>query len=264
MHLALRAGIVVAQQKREPLGVSTVTMHDPEEMAVKASGDLVLGYAAAIILGARPSRGGAIQTASGIFVELRDRFFFLTARHVLDDYDRLRKHNPDLLAHLGQTQFNPHERLVYRDDDADLAFLQVSEQETADLGRWIYKPMDWPPAAPEVGDLVDIVGYPGVIRVHQGEKQFHFRGFRTQSEVTNINDRQFSCQFDREQWVELGESGGLDERNLGGVSGGPVFVFNKMVPRLVGLVAEHHPELDIMFIGRLDRVTARDLGLPDA
>jgi len=231
---------------------------------LRATGDLIVGYAYAAILAPRPSLGGEFHGASGVFVELRGRYFFVTANHVVShDFDAIRLREPNLVMHLGDAQFVPASRVIYADPDADVAFLEVTQAEAEAVGRWIYRPLLWPPEPPRVGDLMGIAGYPACIRMREGTRRVEFRGFATQTPLTSINDRQMLCAFNRAEWVELGVPGGLDEHDLGGISGGPVFVLGGIQPRLVGIVAEHGPDLDALYGGRLDRATPTLLGLPD-
>lgn len=175
------------------------------------------------------------------------------------DFKAIRNREPGLLAHLGDLQFDPDDRLVHRDPDADLALLEVTRAEAEAVGRWIYFPPSWPPPPVTPGAPVGIAGYPAVVRERIGEKRVGFRGLTTQTPISSVNERQMSCAFNREEWIEVGAPGGATENDLGGISGGPVFALNGIQPRLVGVVAEHGPDLDILFIARLDRLALGDL-----
>lgn len=65
-----------------------------------------------------------------------------------------------------------------------------------------------------------------------------------------MRERHFICQFEREFWVEsfnLGGRDGLDLRNLGGLSGSPVFVHRSVFWELVGIVYEFSESFDLMY-----------------
>jgi len=130
-----------------------------DESAIRATGELIQGYAAPIILAPRPSVGGKeFHNASGVFIELRKKYFFVTALHVVRDFCKILEREPALLAHLGYTQFDIRDRLVHPDADADVAFLSVTQDEAEAVASWIYRPLEWPPVTPGVETLVGIAG----------------------------------------------------------------------------------------------------------
>ena len=147
---------------------------DSERAAIEATGDLIVRYAGAIILAPPPSVAGEFHSASGLFVEWNDQYFFLTAHHVVGrDYEVIRARDPAVLAHLGALQFEPSQRLVCYDSGADTAVLRVSQEEVKAVDRWVYHVDHWPPAPPRIGQLVGIAGYPAQIRVgHQKSAYF--------------------------------------------------------------------------------------------
>ena len=234
-----------------------------DDQAIKLTGELIQNYATPVILAPRPSAGlEPFHHASGVLVEMGKRHFLVTALHVVKrHFERLEGAAPGLLVHLGEAQFKPKDRLVRADADADVAFLGVTQQEAEAVGSWIYRASSWPPAPPSVGEMIGVAGYPAVIRLRHGPKKWEFRGFATQTPLSSANDRQFSCAFTRNEWVEFGAPGGLEAKDLGGISGGPAFALGGIRPLLVGTVAEHGSDFDIVFLGRLDRTSNSDLGL---
>ncbi len=154
----------------------------------KQTGDLIQGYAGAMIIGPRPSEGEEINHGSGIIVDYCDAFFFVTAWHVLDAYQGKTGDDDRVIAHLAFAQFDAGDRIVAKDQDADVVFLRISKEEADALGTWRYAPPRWPPTVPEAGQLVGLVGYPGVVLQRSGPKTVHFNAFAVQTEVTSVNE----------------------------------------------------------------------------
>src|SRR6266446_4177401 len=175
-----------------------------DEQAIQATGDLLQRYALAIIIAPRPSVGlEPFRQASGILIAIDRKHFLVTAHHVVErDFKQIERVEPRVLLHLGATQFKPKDRLVHVDADADVAFLDVTQHEAEAVGSWIYDSTTWPPETPGLGAMVGIAGYPKVIRMREGPKKWKFNAFVTQTPLSSVNERQLSCAFKREEWVE--------------------------------------------------------------
>ena len=217
-------------------------------------GNLVQRYTAAIIIAPPPSKAVKINHGSGFLVLLGKQHFFFTAAHVIDGYDQRRIQEPELLAHLHESQFDPNERLAFMNSNIDVAVLRVSDTEAAGLGSWVYTPLNWPPRAPIAGEQVGLCGYPRVLRKQMRRDRVDFPAFALQTGVTTVSETNFKCLFEREYWIGFAREGALDERDLRGISGGPVFGFEGLYPTLIGLVTDHGPNFAVMYCARLDRV----------
>ena len=69
--------------------------------------------------------------------------------------------------------------------------------------------------------------------------------------VASVSGEHFVCQFERDYWVEsfnMHGNDGMDLHELGGLSGGPVFIHRGLYPELVGIVYQFSEEFDLMYI----------------
>jgi hypothetical protein len=227
--------------------------------ALREANNLAFGYATAVIIAAPPSVGGEVNHGSGIIIHLPEGHFLLTAEHVVRSWYTRYPKEPAVLLHMkhpdGWGQFKAQDRLVLYDKTADVAALRLTEEEAKAGGTYIYEPGEWPPPPPKKDELVHVVGFPKEGRIKLGPKKFEFRSLNLAAPVTHIADPNFKCQLDRSQLVNVGdEATGPLPSLFDGMSGGPAMAMRGLVPVLLGTVSEHHPDLDILIVGRWSRI----------
>lgn len=147
--------------------------------------------------------------------------------------------------------FEPTNRILYLDEQADIGVVRLTAEEAARTSRFVYSILDWPPPAPEVGELVHVVGFPRVGRVAQSRKKFQFRSFAVSTHVSTVAVTNFKCQFRRDVWesanqIPVSES----PTQLEGISGGPVMAMRGLRLEFLGSVSEHQNNLDILIASR--------------
>ena len=205
----------------------------------------------------------SFRSASGVLLRLRGVPYLVTNSHVLDAYRGL--------AAQGETQFffaenavDPIERLHAESPELDLAVLlayslrvPVKRNRLAGVPDIrVYEPTQWPPAAPQAGDRVFFAGWPEVGRSDDiANMEARFRPYAYVGgmiqEVTAGG--RFTMYFDPS--VFRGVTGletleQLQESNLSGLSGGPVFRDMSSFGRaheLVGFIEKHGAMSKAMF-----------------
>jgi hypothetical protein len=163
---------------------------------------------------------------------------------------------------------DPLSRVLSESRERDLATLRLTEPELREIGRHhekisrqAYEPMAWPPALPRIGDWVAFGGFPGKLRIVCSWSEIEFRTFSCGStDITSVTAEGFKCRFDRESWVihDPDEIGGEEFKELGGLSGCPVFLLGSAgkltVLPLVGFVTEFGPDFDVLCVAHARHV----------
>jgi hypothetical protein len=145
---------------------------------------------------------------------------------------------------------------VWQDQENDLAFLELQNEEVDQVGVAVCDPLyGWPPPHPKPGDYVLISGFPGVLRSQPHARAIDFAALSTLLQVTTARDRYLVCQFEREHWVSYDINGvpppGTD---WGGMSGGPVLLVRNLAYPLVGLVSEFSRDYELLYLRTLSHL----------
>jgi hypothetical protein len=222
---------------------------------------LAFSYAAGVLL-APPDApmvpdASAMFSGSGFVLKLERGCFLCTAWHVVEHWLKRRADGERVLFQVGEVGLNARERLAWKDDGDDLAFLHLLPEELSRIGVQPYEPSVWPPPQPQVGQYVVIAGYPGVTRERESRRDVVFRSFTARLEVAGVRDRYVLCSLDRDYWEEIRNAddppSGLD---LGGMSGGPVMLVGTLSHPIVGVVSQvsEMPGFGLMRISTLAHV----------
>jgi hypothetical protein len=200
-------------------------------------------HAVPIIFAPPLSQGGEVNGATGCLVRLAQGTFVVTASHVLEEYERRREQGEVLHWQVGKLPpFDPltGTRIAWRHKQRDVVFLRVSENEARCIGPCIVStPSQWPPPVPRPEQVVLAAGYPGVLReMDPAAGRIAAGPFSTMVRVTSSGDGYCTCQIAQEDLVSF-DGSPLPEpgTNMGGISGGPVFLMGPDYP-LVGIVAQ--------------------------
>ena len=219
-------------------------------------GQFVFQRTAAILVGPPADTDGVIKNGSCFILRVHGKAYLGTARHVVKFWmDRIAS-GESVVFQVGRSSLEPAHRIVWEDEQADIAFLRLDEAEVALIGISAFEPTcGWPPPRPAVGDFVHIAGYPALQRHQPGPAAYDFRSLGFRLNVKSIGERHLACQFEREYWVVTDgfaiPPAGVD---LGGMSGGPVLLERPLAYPLVGLVVEHTPAYEIMRVSTLGHV----------
>ena len=214
----------------------------PDNLQLRAAGQAVQLRAwscATTIRIARISgdRETSFNTASGVLIEFPKRALIATAWHVLEEFRRSRNAGEDVLLvcdNLGMEK----PRTVFRDERSDLAFIHLPPQGSGLINAVPYRPQRlWPPPRVRRGDTVLICGFPKRLRF-DGDEILH-GDFNLSCEVDSVVDSHFMLNVD---WERVGHAGRVRmpsrQVDYGGVSGGPVFLWDAEANPLVGIITE--------------------------
>ncbi len=143
--------------------------------------------------------------------------------------------------------------------DFDAAVLQITPKQAGEItrdsdgiGETFY---ELPPQAPtpvKVGDYVTYGGFPGDLRQLAPFGELIFGSYSSGAcRVTDLHSDYFTCEFEREYWVK--HFSDAEPQNLGGLSGGPVFVIRHSPSGLVsyeyaGLIYLMHERTESLYI----------------
>lgn len=192
----------------------------------------------------------AWNTASGVLLEFGRRAVVATAWHVLDEFRRLRDSGETVALMCDSMPFlNPC--TVFRDAVSDIALLEVPAVGRLGLNAVPHRPGHmWPPPVPNEGDVVLLCGFPRIFR-NDGEEIVH-GDVNFQVAVASAADGHFMLQIDLDRLAQAGRiTVPPDETEWGGVSGGPVFMYDGGCNPLVGIVSEAGRTLPLWRIAAL-------------
>jgi hypothetical protein len=234
-----------------------------------------------------PATLGTINGASGCVLELESGFFLVTAEHNLGTYEDRVKKGERLNWQIGKlSPIDPLCRIAWRDKTeaaarslmpyrpADIILLRLSEEEAQQAcgdTRVVPVPMEWPPAALSIGQLVVLAGYPNQLGAVDLQGTMNREACALAFQVTTIGDGYCKCQFSYGDLIDFGRglrSPDFGTVNLGGMSGCPVFVLTSsrscvelQYPRLTGVFIERwgaDPTGDIIEIATFENVHESD------
>jgi hypothetical protein len=196
------------------------------------------------------------HNGTGFILKLGDRLFLVTADHVLEYYLIHRKANDGLVFQAAQFRLWPEERPIWRDNERDIALVEITAGEARRVGTLIVDPpTGWPPQLPVIGSYVMFSGFPAVVREHVGDAETNFNALSSLMRVTTRGEGYFVCQFERDEWVNFGRVP-VPERgtSLGGMSGAPVFSNGALAFPLVGLISEFSADFELLYVKTLESI----------
>jgi hypothetical protein len=221
-------------------------------------------HALAVIIGPPPSVGGDVNTASACVIDLSNTVYVLTAAHVYTEYKSRVERNALVRWQImfpaaddgglaRSVAFDPRERLRSIDIANDIVALELTSDEAAIAGACVCSmPLGWPPPRPEPGALATASGYPALYRDRLGHKRFEFKALSFLLEVTTSGEFHVTMQWNRDEIVRLsGPPVPEPGVNLGGLSGGPVFLVSDLSYPIVGIVTDFHSSYEIVRISHL-------------
>lgn len=156
----------------------------------------------------------------------------VTASHVIESYLQRCRETKEIQFGLGPLNFDPLERRIdFRDSCVlDIATFRITQEELASIGKHaaVESAPFWPPEPANVGEGAIFGGFPGRERVPLPCQTISFGFYFGLSPVSSSSERHFGCNFDRNEWVDiLGVELPPDGYDLGGLSGGPCFIYHE-------------------------------------
>ena len=201
-----------------------------------------------------------VNNGTVTLVDLGSGQMAITCSHVLDEYRKRLKDNNKFVFRIGNTVLNPLEYLIDESPELDLATIDLSEINIKEIslgkeiGTSFFRPETWPPDGVNEGDFISFGGFPGKWKEQVSSGDLMLDSFSSgATEISSINDEYFICQFEREYWVEsLDIKDGKDLHELGGLSGGPVFLIrdNNGITyyEFVGIIYQFSTDYDLLYI----------------
>jgi len=98
-----------------------------------------------------------------------------------------------------------------------------------------------------VGDYVLVAGYPKIGREQLGPAKVFFKAMSARFHVTAVGNHHLICQWERTDFINFGgpeiPEPGTD---LGGLSGGPVFLERRLSYPLVGVISQFQEGFELL------------------
>jgi len=200
-------------------------------------------HAIPIFFGPPPSIGGKINGGSGSLLQLSSGVFLITAYHVLHEYGVRQQAGEPVQWQVGNLlPFDPFARVVWKDAQKDIVLIFLLPDEVSRINPHclISRPEKWPPPVPEKEQLVLAAGYPKTLReVNQLDGKISAGGYATMLQVTSVNAGYFMCQIEQQDLVSFNDDPVPKiTTDIGGISGGPVFLVNPLHYPLIGVITE--------------------------
>ena len=161
--------------------------------------------------------------------------------YVLSGYEERQQAGEILNWQVGNLPpLDPISRIAWRDTHMDIVLLEIGEDEARTIGPCIISaPPAWPPPVPKMGQLVLVGGYPKSLReealapgwIGAGPYSAIFR-------VTLAGETKFKCAIERRDLIAFDGGLPVPGTDMGGLSGGPVFLVDALTCPLVGIVTD--------------------------
>jgi hypothetical protein len=212
--------------------------------------------------GDRPdmSSPARLNIATASLLTLNGRHLAVTCDHVVAAFRELRHDHPAAVFGIGGLEVDLDSDLIDRDKELDLAVIDIAghvKRGTLQQAEF-HEPASWPTSAVQKGAFVCLAGFPGVWVEQPGFAHLRFHSFTSVSEVHSVAESHFYARLELDKCETDGEPARCFE-GLGGVSGGPVFVWRTLHAELVGFVVEYQADYDLLYIRRSDVVSEAGL-----
>jgi len=219
--------------------------------ATRELNDIALHYAVDLFIASRRASPvqGPLNHATGVLLALGGKTLLATAWHVLAKFrDRVAQGNTAMFQVMKAVIPDPLGRVYWRDEVKDLVLLEITREEYARVGTWIYQPRPpWPPPLPPVDSFVITAGFPVEGRTTDSEKRaVELKALQSMLIVAGTGEDHFFCPIERDLWYDVSGVGMLPANaDLGGMSGAPVFGVQQLQYPLIGIVTEYSPGLEL-------------------
>lgn len=217
-----------------------------------------LRFAKPIFFGQAPNEKAYSYLNNGTvsLIDLGNGPIAITCFHVLSSYKKLNHDDPATIFQIGNLKIDPLPNIIDENEKLDMVTLSLNEgqikelQSGAEIGSLVFRPSIWPPNEIKEGDFIAFGGFPGQWKHRLSQKEFSFGTYSSGGcQVVSVADDHFVCQFERDYWIKtLGIEGNENLRDLGGLSGGPVFILRQLHWEFVGIIYEFSEAFELMFI----------------
>lgn len=203
-----------------------------------------------------------VKNGTGTCVYLEGRYVGVTCHHVIAQFRADREAAGGGTFYFGRTKVDLESSVIAEHKKLDLVTLDLSQyvgpNRELDEKNFVH-PVIWPPRSFGVEDVVAVVGFPGAWRkrVSPTHFQFHFLSHGATS-VESMTEDHFYSRFVIEESVGTRKEG-FEFGAVGGMSGGPVFVWRSqpiLRAELIGFITEYQESLDLLHVRRASCVTS--------
>lgn len=241
-----------------------MNIEDLTEEQIKLSQEMIkfsLKFCSPCYFGNPSDENVIVNNGTMTLVKYGGERYGITNFHVVDAYRKRLKDEPNIDFYIGNTRINLDEALIDEDKDLDLCTLKLNAYEeekfssNGEIPTHFYELDDFSTGDIKEGDFVLFGGFPGVWRTRPKSNHLIFDSLSSGStEVTEVTPRNFRCELALEKCVvTLNKQDNEFPDNLGGLSGGPVFLHQinttgiSTFP-LIGFIYEHIAEYDSILV----------------
>ena len=162
-------------------------------------------------------------------------------------FDPALSRNGQVVCQIGGVTFDPCDRLIDRSSRLDLVTYDMSEIIVNQVGADIHHAFEWPPDLDPEGLLIIGGWVDELTRVHSRNSTYSFLHFIAYSDM--IGEAQIGVVTYTSTSHPWGKESLPPDTNLGGISGGPVFLVREdPLTRLslIGIIYEYGPTIEII------------------
>ncbi len=173
------------------------------------------------------------NNGTAFFLNLGKDTFVVTAAHVYEGYLEAKTKNPKLRCVLGSLEFDLEARCIgfLGSKILDIATFQIEPNEIQQSEKHVCYGVS---NKIEAGSGVLIGGFPGLEREKIQAQEYSFGLYTALTPVSSSSNRHFGCVLERSGWIDTLGNGLPDAGyNLGGMSGGPAFLFQESVGSII-------------------------------
>jgi hypothetical protein len=171
--------------------------------------------------------GTRIRNGSMFFLDLGGRLLAITAAHVYREYLSTKRRNRRVACYVQNVEFDPELQLRGQRDGIDVVTFDFNYDDLTRIGKQALVAGDksWPPPHPFSGQGAFLAGFPAASRLWIDWRSISFGLYVGSLRINTASDRQITCPFEREYWIDA-TGRGLTPRgfDLGGLSGGPLLI----------------------------------------
>ena len=176
-------------------------------------------------------------------LQLPNRRVGVTCQHVIEAYREQQLMSPSRAFKVGDHALDPMDRLLSEDPILDLAVLDLDDvcPEHLSIGSReleFFEPAAWPLETAEPGEPIALGGYPSFYRSLSSDADRDLSAFTLgTTRVIDVGVENIVCRLGWEYWIEGRGPRRMDtQADLGGLSGGPGFVWRDSEFYFVGVI----------------------------
>jgi len=195
------------------------------------------------------------NNGTGAFVRMNSRFIGITCFHIIDAYRKRRAAGEADFFYFGDVPIDPEGLLISQSERLDLVtfdFQNLVGRSPRFAPENFYVPHRWPPSEVELGNLIVLVGFPGVWTEQTGLFHLEFSAYSFGGIIDSFGEEHiYTRLLPGESIAILQQKPGPE--SVGGISGAPVFLWRESpiwAAELVGFVKEYQESLDLLYIRR--------------